>query len=1843
MFLSLRHSSTTEKVRRFCVCLLTLFFAAPLAAEIGYFIYSPDFSRDFILAGDSESPARDGVAVEQSVLIFTDAAEPVELANYRYAWQLEVQAVDGSWSQVPLSGSDTHYSDSQSVFLDRNSAETPDFGTYSFSASLDPTTVLDPYRNYRIHGQLQRQQINLFAENGPFLNVESPKTNSGENLYQFTNTVSNDDARNVISTLDAATLSDPFILDGASDSDKRGFTVEVDATARRWDRFDAPRIYTFNTFRYEVVLRGTNSGSEIPLETATFNRTEFLYTYENGPTPAVPYEKSFSDTLTIVPSEQLDSVNETYTVEVTITHVENPVTNLVKTGNVRELLDKSLYHFNGALAFNDIDTVLRDFSRAPPPAPGSGSGSGYVAFNLDALEGELEQSSGHTFGPSNNVTVRLFSNGSAAVNALSTPLSVTPPTSPDTSTVAGVIIERRDLEIDTAGLSGKLTVRLPQGMGYTNDSVVRMLAGTLQFSGKTFRNNLLPHETSMTYAPGLLWVTEESKPARIASNHIRWIVESGAFELDPTGSAQSVRREETNFLRASAAPVAQKVKADNSGYYDFLVSADADASIQTAADGSARLFTGFGFSSGFDRFRTHFPRGVDVVFGSGSLTVADDRVTNGQLFNVDSLVLRYDQDCADAACPSENEPEGRFIVDVGSLAITADGGLLGAGPLIENEASDRELSWGYIGDDGAGNPEYAHLLAGFTQGTFHSSGHFVPGDGGTIVDFFPGSSGAVAAENGPGRVLLAAADLDDPSQIARPGSLGDRGGQLEYPGINLDAGDEDAIAAFARLTGDLYNYQLRDCNKFYVRRGGVTGTLEAEPDTFPEELTLLSYPFQIDYFGYGFLDSRTNPDRSFTAGSFSVPYPSDESFEFDGLALNCLGGLDSLRLPAGGLAKRLDYWQADIDIAAVDFVSSNGCDPSARAFAVFGLSAYSTLIETPLHGAVGIRPDGELIHRQFSRSVGLETEVTSRLRPPNRLRVEGPAEETYELTTIAESYLNQHELTGEQARGQGRLNFAATVDVPFFRDLKAHLRTTASKNSNPDAVLELMGGWSEAGQTYFNSNFFDPIHRAFPSAVDERTYRNATGAPGDPRPYLVNASQTWLGVVDFDYPLRWSSSLRSFEAFEPESGEQLLIVEIDHQLEYLSAENAEISFGVIYDGMPRINLSNFVFNQIDEGTGTLQAATDALREEAVGAIDDGITSLEELLSDQVDALIEDFVGTAIDPVVSELYTRLENAADTAGSASDWANDVRNQTRRYLNDATSSADTVRDALNDIASTVEDASSMIFKIDSELAKIQLALRAFHDEIYRTSGGVTIDPPATPNPDDVIRGLLQPEDGEFTIVENLVQALLAELSGEIGDELAGALDDILAEPVGELNRLVNEQLDKAEPTLKRLREVIAKLDAQISEVRAALDTGGDFLAELQSIADDASDEVDTASDEIQATVESFLLTDIPEPTFFDDYSEAEIKQRIRDEIKDRMRELRFLKEYQLVLRQKLYDIDLAIKEGVDNAFAQVNTILKDLVGEFLAELDDEINGFLGDFGDVLGAGELDGFAHINGDALRLLRIDAYLQMKVPDDLEFNGFLQIKQLESDGTGGCSYGDVGELSTEITLGAFGVPVSWLSPGMVIDVEGKVTFADKPIGLGGAFEMVEGEVGFEAFTITDLGAAMSFGQTENYLAAKVGLEFQSYALAGGIFFGKTCDIAPLMLVNEQVASVLGEPNPTFTGAYVYGEAHIPISEVLLGIPASCMFQITAGVGAGAFYFVEGPTYGGQMLLSAAGEVLCLVSVKGEVSLVGAKVADDFRFSGEGRLSGKAGACPFCIKFGKTVGLEYQNNSWDFDF
>jgi hypothetical protein len=350
--------------------------------------------------------------------------------------------------------------------------------------------------------------------------------------------------------------------------------------------------------------------------------------------------------------------------------------------------------------------------------------------------------------------------------------------------------------------------------------------------------------------------------------------------------------------------------------------------------------------------------------------------------------------------------------------------------------------------------------------------------------------------------------------------------------------------------------------------------------------------------------------------------------------------------------------------------------------------------------------------------------------------------------------------------------------------------------------------------------------------------------------------------------------------------------------------------------------------------------------------------------------------------------------------------------------------------------------------------------------------------------------------------------------------------------------------------------------------------------------------------------------------------------------------------ILKQRLYDLESAVHEAVDSVFQQVNTIIRDTLGQALSEVDNSINGLLGSVSNTMGAGRINGYAHIVGDSLKELRLDIYAQFKVPTEMEFNAYVLIRELDSESEeNGCI--DPGEKLTEVRIGAKDVDLSFISTDLTASVEAKFSFktvtvpepAMDIVGVGAGIELT-GELTFATFKITYMGAQMAFGTDDNYFSAACSLEFNSYKAKGGIYFGRTCTLDPFFWVPD-VQAVIG--TGPFTGVYAYGEVWIPVSEALLGIPATCLFEISAGVGLGAGVFVEGPTFVGKMLLGCYGSVLCLASLEGELKLVAVKNADGLQLKGGGRLEGCLGPCPFCICADAQVDVTYKNGDWDVSY
>lgn len=1786
-----------------------------------------------------------GIVATADVTFTKDSFFSEETDDFRVGFRL----LDSGGTAVPLSTGGTILYDDDAVDGDPDAGftiTTTGSVTESFSGNLQPATQLDPVEAYRVEVIVQV----LTAVYNPILNTFVPtwvqddsQQTSPANFIHFTGDTSNDLPLNVLSVLNSVSFSDRAAVAGVDQAAAaHAFGLTANTTLHRFDGWTSPIapddvevIYDVELWRRDAV----NGDEQIPLVESRITVIEAVDSHDFSLID-FPYEETVNHNLEIVPDGvQLDSVNEEYYARVTVSHIEVPSTSTEWAyGNSAVTPDTRLMHFNGSLYFDSTETTLLDFSNDPAGAATWFTGpSGYVSGVLTDAAGALTGSPGHTYAGA-APSIRLEPDGTARVVTPSLSVNLSPPTSPDIDATGPVRFKRDNLILDhgaPTGLLGTLTVYLPTGMGWAANATAHSLSGTMAFPGTDFTQGLQPQGSSYTFSTGSpIHVVEETKPLGYEANSITWDISGGIIQAAGTGAVSYLREDELVALESAPVPVEEQIKRSNEQYYRGVHAlANTTILVEPGASGEAQLTTEINMN-GAD-FRSHFPYDVGVSFSSGFVGLTKDLVdvNTSALDGLNVLSIDYNQACVSDACGTGTMmQEMRMSSAADRFLFTSDGGLVTAGIVQTTASVPANLAWGFI--DSLAVPDYHHETSAFGAADFHMPGHFLRGDENT----------GPTPDQGPGVILYSGFLASDPTQKERPGTPAYAVGATDYAGFNYRTVSDGAVISNSRIAGVEADFDLTGRSKYYIRPAGVTGIHEAVPGTFPASMVL--YGYQMTFTQYGLNYYMNVPDKSRTDGAIDLPYPSDFIQAFEEMTFTCLGGLDSPKVPAGGGDQIMSYWLANITINSIEFASENACNPEAPTFLLAGVSAEAAYVGVPLYGTLGFLATGELMIPSSS-SLG----INSRLHLPARVEFDGPTRQTdpananaihierYQMAPATLAYYNDFASASpsEQGQGDGKINFAGTLDVAFFEDLEVHLQTSPRNVSPSQSVpVHLMGGWSESGDTFFNSTDFDNDNSGFPNGVSEAVYRNDPGNAGDPTPYLIHARQDWLGVINFDYPLAWSNTTRSFESYEPKTND-LLVITAEHQLDYLSAETAHLSIGITYDGMPEVSVTNFVINEVDEATGVYQSLLLEATKPVVDSIEGGIDKMAGMLEDRMDSLYDQFFADAVEThVVDPIYSTLHDAA-TATVPTYNPTLVQNVIQDRIKTGSNS---MQQLIGELGSGVASANYLFTEVDGRLEDIEFAIDALINGIDVDSLGNPVPTP-TVNTTHYKAFLAKNVNGDFEILVPLVERLLDQLAPDISNEL----NALLAGAVDDLNARINELFEEAKPTIDQIVVVLEDIREVVGEVRTAIAPAGELIVEIETVLNNASSEINTVTNEMLNGVQLFFVP-LSLPEQFLSYSEEEVKDRIRNEVRDLFFGTEFIADIQVTLKQYLYDVDAAINDAIGQAFAEINDVLRDLVSEALAGVDDSINGFLGDIESVVGAGKLNGYGQFNGDALRRLHIDLYLQLKVPDEMEFNGYLTIEQLDSEGDDTCSPGAPGGAVTEVTVGATEVPADWISPDLRISVEGKFNFRSDPtfrlLGLGGSFELASGEVNFETFKITDMGASLMFGATENYLAAKLGLAFNSYEAFGGVFFGRTCSLDPILLADPDVEKVVGQPSPTFTGVYVYGECHIPVSEAALGIPATCFFRITAGVGAGAFYFVEGNTLGGKIYAAASGEALCVISIKGEVTMIGAVSNGELRFNGTGRLSGEAGACPFCIKFSKSAEISYEAGSWNVD-
>ncbi|MDF3128320.1 hypothetical protein P0Y35_03840 [Kiritimatiellaeota bacterium B1221] len=1382
------------------------------------------------------------------------------------------------------------------------------------------------------------------------------------------------------------------------------------------------------------------------------------------------------------------------------------------------------------------------------------------------------------------------------------------------------------MELSKDGLFADLVVVLPAGLGWTDDDSRMDLYGEVIFPSTSLTDSFTP--SGSLFLSDNIWVVEETKPLMLEVQSLTWQPSSGSFSFPSTGNVLFVRENAYELLEGDAnnndIPEDHGFRRSNSQYYRYVsLLPGEEILVETGSDGEALLSANFIINEG--GFITHLPYDSTPAWsGQGVLEVVQDQIgPNSKIIDAAVLKVSYNQNCPDN-CPDDKRNDTLVIPQPADFVFTPQGGLVTEGNLSEGS----KLSWGALPDEGA-LPDFAQESGPFFVAAYMASGHFIRGKGGE----------APHGAHTPGWLMNLGSEWGDSQSVIAADMSEYYTGEGRFPGLNFRMDEHPDADGFNVLGGVAWDpFNLSDRAKYYVRQSGVTGIHEAE--SFKTTGKIYGYQFSFSSLGFSYLSSSPVPGGSRTNGDLTFGEPIDDVIEFKELSASCKGELGEAAPADNNELIHFLYWDLDYTLYQLAFRRSVGCDVGSGTLVTTGVSEIELFAE-PMFGELALGPDNDILSASQN-----DVDVDSRFSVPASIRVAGRDDQHYGFVPVHEAYLNDFKLADPQYvdMGEGYFSLAGALDIPFFNALSVQLHFTSG-----DGILHMMGGWPDDGwkieeHDFFDLENFDEDHLTWPrgQGVSLDEYRSSTLAS-----YLPAAHKTIAGLVEVRYPLSWDSSTRSFASIEPEN-DVWLATSLEHQVDYMDAQNVEISFGIKYDGLPRLNLTNFVINELGEQSGIAQAIVEAGADEVMGYLEEGMQSLDKLLKPVSGNVSEPLIEELLEPVLRGFYDDLHNAYAEVEDELTF--------RAWLEgapvvDGSPIDDLTVDLKNDLENQIKDYffsgvpngvpsgevtgyfDRLLREIDSSIVAVDAMTPSFHAD--PSAGGAQLS-----------GFLFQDADGEFPILESLTGELLGMFATDL---------------LGDLNALSDEAIQGALEDLKRpLQAASEELDlvkSELEELRRSLnDEGMEFRQELLSMIPDpalpnAEDLIDQWADEASTALLDYLLTLPPDRNPLLDYDENQWVDLLKDEVVLEFLNSRFQQQIAAALRSRVYDLEGRFRKAVDSVFANLNRAMRELLSDVLVGLDNDVNEFVGNLESYVGSGQIDGYAQVREESLERLRLDGKFVWKVPSDMEFKGFLEIDKISPTGNPicnpGAAFGEYAE-SRKVTIGALELPCSFLESDIRVNIQTSMSFTTSPdsqfpipVGLGGEFWLSDSSdpLGFEDFALTDFGIGVAFGTTDGYLAGHATGTFNEGEVSAGMFFGATCSLDPLIMVDPDVGNLLGDV--PLVGGYVYGEGWVPV------VNYGCALNLSGGVGAGIFFFMDAdddPVFGMKILLGAKGEAICAVTVRGEIRMVGLRRDGRFIAQGTGRVSGSVGDCDWaCLRFGKTVTVTYDDGNLDVSY
>ncbi len=1618
-----------------------------------------------------------------------------------------------------------------------------------------------------------------------------------------------DGTTHLLASLDYANLGRTFAIAGSAA--QSAFPENTSITFSRFYDYGAPPASEIISAVLDYALQ-TSTGTAIPLK-----QSETIFNSSLGAQLAsAPRTNNFLNgwlsTAQILSAEpngvQLNSVDFLHQIITTLSHNENGGT--FSTDTISTNAAARLLHFDGQLFFGPLLTLFTNLDASPVVSTIVAGDHLDCSLAISTNAGFIP-GTGYTFGNGSALSVSLFVNGDCNLKT-----GVVAPNSPgsDNDTIQNISFQRTGLSLGTNGASAIVTLNLPIGFSVRqNTQGTRLTVNTLPFFA-LLDASLRPQTNVLTQPPVSLTFSAETLPCWISTVQFSWRVYDGQLVI-PANNIQFVRQFEDDVLTANQFSLTDTNSAkriSNDAYFrNAQIYAPSNGFIITAdANGFAQVNGSIALSP--PELRPHFPYtdnqpGSQIPTSTGLLALQNSLIASNSFLGLSGVTmpLLYSGDCADTNCSGATT--GLLLVNFAptnsQLAFTPDGGLLGYGtlssPANAHGETGLQLKWGYNG----GNV-FAQQTSFVTNGVYEMAGNFLRGD-----QIAPTNSQRATA-------LLFTGWGDDvnPNYLERFGMTSYADGFANYAGLNLRAPATASSTIANVATGP---YPLTPRAKYYLRNGGVSGIHEAA--SFPPNFSLYGYAFNFSSYRLSYLDSENYESR--TDGGVTFPeQPSGFSIGFERMKFVCSGGLGTAQLPSGTGSKHLNYWNANFTPQSIQFKpkATEQCSTSDRTL-VLGAELRLPFITNAMHATLGFKTNGNI-----STVTDNVAGTDSRFPLPKTLALQGSESNIYPVSVASEGYFNNWETPNHPP--EGFFNIAGTIGVPFFEAFKAHLQITPTGSNYTSARIAIAGGWPSAknstatnygwsvgGQNYFNTKKFDPNCDGWPQSVPLSNYLNFATEQYHPR-----AHANWKNLVFFDNSLTWIPALRRFEGFN--SGTlSLPILDVGSKLKVLSATKVDFDFNQDLNlALPHIKQLDFINETVD---GPFNTISNAIFEQLQGVanatgITKGLQSMQGVLNPNPDGFFGPILDGSLDNISGILVTNL-GGLQSANPASVLTN---------LQIAFNNADAqFRSAISKINGTANDINSVLGKIDGTFTDVT----------------------------NTVALLLRIIEKDINGNRNVVGAIVKKLMAEQPD----ILQTITADQAGDIDGFINSQMADYDSDFESLASDLKDLQSQLADIHSGVAAAtGPVVDALNSITNETAN-ISLFEQQAFLNVSNALAGELTATGDYFTANPTAARSDVRNRLKDAFLHSKLTGDYQTKFKQFLGDDDFVLNQLLCVLTDKINGVVRQAIEGYIAGTGDSIYKTMKGIGQLqktLATAKLRGQPTFNGDTLEMIHLDAAFEIKMPDAMRYNAFIEIKSMDSQsGALACSQG--GDSAVEIILGANKVPLDWpgvKKTGITLTANARWTMDHGTVtGVGGLMEL-EGKADFEGFSLRKLGATFAVGNNDNYYAGAASVVIFigpiPLNLNAGIFGGQSCSLDPILFVDTNAPAIIGNISG-FSGFYTKFGGGISLSDLLFG-HSSCFLNADARV-AFVNYYLGGPSaanFGHWERRDIDFSLLCLVSGSFSQSLSGQVTQDasgyHLELTGSGDACAEVGIDPFSVKKCETItikgilkesGVDYQ--------